>query len=129
VSRYLTVSRPEPECPSLGLQVIVDAKTKDVEALIRDIGERQAIADRQQADAQAKQKELSTNAVIIAEESEKASRALEAAIPALEAAAMALENLNKDDIQELKSFASPPPLVMMVRACSYCRRGGRGRFA
>lgn len=89
-------------------KVIVDAKTKDVEKMISDIGQRQAIADRQQADAQTKQKELGVNAKIIAEESERANKALEAAIPALEAAANALENLDKDDISELKGFASPP---------------------
>ena len=56
-------------------KVIVDAKTLDVEKMIQDIGQRQSIADRQQADAQAKQKELGVNAKIIAEESEKVWRA------------------------------------------------------
>jgi dynein heavy chain len=98
-------------------KIVVDAKTKDVQALIKDIGERQAIADRQQADAKAKSEELAKAAVVIADESAKANKALEAALPALEAAAQALDNLNKDDITEIKAFASPPALVMMVCMC------------
>lgn len=98
-------------------KVIVDAKTKDVQSLIADIGERQAVADRQQADAKVKADDLARNGALIAEESAKANKALEAALPALEAAASALDNLNKDDITEIKAFASPPPLVMMVCMC------------
>jgi dynein heavy chain len=98
-------------------KVIVDSKTRDVESLIRNIGERQAIADNQQKEAHKKQKDLGENAKVIEEESEKANKALEAALPALEAAAAALDNLNKDDITEIKSFATPPPLVMMVCMC------------
>ncbi len=91
---------------------MVDAKTRDAEALIRDIAERQAIADRQQADAQVKQRELETNAKIIETESDKANRALEAALPALEAAAAALDNLNRDDITEIRAFTSPREFVL-----------------
>jgi dynein heavy chain, axonemal len=98
-------------------KIVVDAKTKDVQALIQDIGERQAIADRQQADAKAKGEELAKASLVIADESAKANTALEAALPALEAAAQALDSLNKDDITEIKAFASPPALVMMVCMC------------
>jgi dynein heavy chain len=95
-------------------KIIVDGKTVLVQALIKDIGERQAIADRQQADATVKATELAVQGKIITEESGKASIALEAALPALEAAASALDNLNKDDITEIKAFNTPPTLVMMV---------------
>ena len=97
--------------------VVVNQKTKDVQALIVDIGERQAIADRQQADAKVKADELGKMAKEIAIESAKANKSLEAALPALEAAAAALDGLNKDDITEIKAFASPPPLVMSVMMC------------
>ena len=98
-------------------KAVVDAKTRDVEALIRNIGDRQASADRQQADAQAKKRELDINAKVIEEESERSNKALEAALPALEAAASALDNLDKDAITEIKSFAKPPTFVMMVCTC------------
>ena len=97
--------------------VVVNAKTVDVQALIVDIGERQAVADRQQADAKVKADELGKMAKEITIESAKANKSLEAALPALEAAAAALDGLNKDDITEIKAFASPPPLVMSVMMC------------
>ena len=51
---------------------------------------------------------------MISAEKAKADAALMEALPALEAAAAALENLKKDDITELKSFAKPPALVQAV---------------
>jgi dynein heavy chain len=98
-------------------KVVVDAKTADVQALIADIGSRQGVADRAKAEASAKAAELETTGAVIAQESARANTALEAALPALEAAAAALDNLNKDDITEIKAFASPPPLVMAVCMC------------
>ena len=95
-------------------KIVVDAKTVDVKALIKDIGERQAVADRSRAEAVTKQRDLEVTGRVITEESAKASIALDAALPALEAAAAALDNLNKDDITEIRAFASPPPLVMIV---------------
>nr|CAD7588833.1 unnamed protein product [Timema genevievae] len=43
-----------------------------------------------------------------------AQRDLDAALPAMEAATKALEALNKNDINELKVFNKPPPLVKFV---------------
>ena len=95
-------------------QVVVAAKTGDVQALLADISSRQAGADVARAEAAATQAALETSAAVIAVESARANTALEAALPALAAAERALESLNKDDITELKAFASPPPLVMNV---------------
>lgn len=43
-----------------------------------------------------------------------AQRDLDTAMPAMEAALKALESLNKNDINELKVFQKPPPLVQFV---------------
>ena len=86
-------------------KVIVDSKTKDVESLIRDIADRQKTVDIQNEEAQKKQVELQQSAKIIEVESAKANEALEEAVPALEAAAEALDNLDKNDIVEIRSFA------------------------
>ena len=51
----------------------------------------------------------------IAVEKKEAEVALEAAIPALEEAAEALNDLKKDDITEIRSFAKPHILVQKVR--------------
>ena len=98
-------------------KVIVDAKTIDVKALIKDIEEKTAVANIKQAEAEKKSDELAKAAIIIERESEKAALALGEALPALEAAAAALENLNKDDISELKAFANPSESVINVCMC------------
>lgn len=43
-----------------------------------------------------------------------AQKDLDTAMPAMEAALKALESLNKNDINELKVFQKPPPLVQFV---------------
>jgi hypothetical protein len=48
---------------------------------------------------------LDKDSVIIAREEAEASKALEEAIPALEAAKLALENIFKKDLDELKALA------------------------
>lgn len=50
----------------------------------------------------------------IAVEKEEAEQALAAAIPVLEEAAAALQDLKKDDITEIRSFAKPHILVQKV---------------
>ena len=97
-------------------KAIVDEKTVVCEAMIKNIGEKQAVAGAQQEVAEKKQVEIAA-AEIIAVEKAKADSALEEAIPALEAAAEALDNLNKADITEIKAFASPPKPVMNVCMC------------
>ena len=96
---------------------IVDAKTIDVKALIKDIEEKTAVANVNQEAAAKKEDELAKASVIIERESKKAELALGEALPALEAAASALENLNKDDISELKAFANPSESVINVCMC------------
>ena len=96
---------------------IVDAKTVDVKALIKDIEEKTAVANIKQGEAEKKSDELAKAAIIIERESKKAALALGEALPALEAAAAALENLNKDDISELKAFANPSESVINVCMC------------
>ena len=53
----------------------------------------------------------------ISVEKAEAEVALEAAIPALEEAAQALNDLKKDDITEIRSFAKPHILVQKVSCC------------
>ena len=57
---------------------------------------------------------LQVSSAEIAIEKGEAEVALEAAIPALEEAAEALNDLKKDDITEIRSFAKPHILVQKV---------------
>lgn len=95
-------------------QVVVSAKTVDVEALIKDISAKTTVADEQQAIAATKQAAAEEQNRVIVEEKGKADVALNEALPAVEAAAAALENLEKKDLDEIKGFAKPPELVMAV---------------
>ncbi|POM59710.1 hypothetical protein PHPALM_31519 [Phytophthora palmivora] len=98
-------------------KVVVDEKTLACEALIKTIEEKSAVASKQQEVAAATQIECEKASVLIAREKEEADAALLEALPAVEAAAAALQDLSKADLTELKSFASPPPLVMSVCMC------------
>ena len=91
--------------------VVVNAKTENVQALIAVIQEKTAIASEQQEQATIKQKYAEEQAEIIVREKGLADEALMEALPAVEAASRALENLDKNDLTELKAFTNPPPAV------------------
>ncbi|CAN0459491.1 unnamed protein product, partial [Phaeothamnion confervicola] len=95
-------------------KVVVDEKTRAVEALIAEIQAKSAVAGRQQADASVKQQQVQEQSEVIAKEKALADDALMEALPAVEAAAAALENLDKKDLDEIKAFNSPPQLVKDV---------------
>ena len=73
--------------------------------------------------AEAKQKQLAVEAVEIAEQKKEAEEALAVALPALEEAREALKNLDKSDVTEVKSFATPPPAVATVCECILMMKG------
>jgi dynein heavy chain, axonemal len=95
-------------------KVIVDAKTRQVEALIEVIKTKTEVANARQEEAAKKQEVAAEQSIVIAREKEQADSALVEALPAVEAAAAALENLDKADLQEIKVFTTPPVLVQMV---------------
>jgi dynein heavy chain len=73
-----------------------------------------ADAEAKQKAAQEKEAALSVESVQIAADKKEAEQALTEAIPALEEAAAALNDLKRDDITEIRSFAKPPMLVQRV---------------
>jgi dynein heavy chain len=73
-----------------------------------------ADAETKQKAAQEKEATLQVESVQIAKDKEEAEQALSEAIPALEDAAAALNDLKKDDITEIRSFAKPHILVQRV---------------
>ena len=79
--------------------------------MLQEIGVASAAAEARQVEAQNKEKELEVSSVQIAADKADAEAALEEALPALEEAAQALNDLKKDDITELKSFANPNEMV------------------
>lgn len=74
-------------------------------------------ANTKKEQASEKQVEVEKASKIIAIEKGEAEIALAAALPALEAARLALEDLEKSDITEIRSFATPPEAVQVVCEC------------
>ena len=90
------------------IQVIVDSKTKEVETLITEIQNKTEVVKSSSETAAQKQEEAVKQSKIIEEEKNKADSALMEALPAIEAAAEALNNIRREDLQELKAFNNPP---------------------
>ena len=76
-----------------------------------------------QAIALQKGKEIEDQSKIIEREKKEAEEALTEAMPALEAARLALEDLDKTDVSEIRSFAKPPKSVQIVCECIVVFRG------
>jgi len=86
--------------------------------LIIVITQKTEIAVVQQASAAKKKKELDEQSIIIEKEELEASIALQEAIPALEAAKLALQNVKKKDLDEIKALAQP--LAAIINVCAVC---------
>lgn len=77
------------------------------------------VQQKREADEQAKTVAARTEKLLVEEElvrkeADEAQADLDLAMPALEAATKALEAINKKDLQEIKSYGKPPPLVEKV---------------
>eukprot|EP00960_Hanusia_phi_P039624 753955-Hanusia_phi.AAC.6 len=97
--------------------VVVESKSKEVEEMLVEIEANTEDAVAKQEFATAKEKELDIMKQKIAEQKEDAESQLAYAMPALQEAAEALNNLRKDDITEIRSFAKPAPFVAAVCEC------------
>jgi dynein heavy chain len=92
-------------------------KSLDIPATQKTISKKQDLTKFAQ--------ELEQSSKKINIESAEAEEALEKAMPALEQARIALEQLNKNDITEIRSFATPPESVQIVCECVAIIKGYR----
>lgn len=83
------------------------------------------MANTKKNEASVKQAEVTVQSKAIAIEQADATEALQAAIPVLNAARDALQDLNKNDITEIRSFATPPSEVQVVCECIVIIKGIR----
>uniref|UniRef100_A0A182T3H2 Uncharacterized protein n=1 Tax=Anopheles maculatus TaxID=74869 RepID=A0A182T3H2_9DIPT len=74
-------------------------------------------ANVKKLEASEKSVEVEQQKKIITVEKAEAEEALAAALPALEVARLALSDLDKSDITEIRSFATPPEPVQVVCEC------------
>ncbi|XP_049877279.1 dynein axonemal heavy chain 10 [Pectinophora gossypiella] len=104
-------------------KVIVAEQTKECEQLLKEISKATDTATKKQEVAEVKQVEITEKKAVIEVEKAEAEEVLQAAMPALEAARLALADLEKNDITEIRSFATPPEAVQVVCECVVIIRG------
>nr|XP_031841739.1 dynein heavy chain 10, axonemal [Nomia melanderi] len=104
-------------------RVKVADQTRNCEQLLTSIGESTDIAMEKKQLSEEKRREIEDQRKIINKEQTEARQVLAEAQPALNAARMALAELEKADITEIRSFATPPEPVQIVSECVAMLRG------
>ncbi|CAE7499104.1 DNAH6, partial [Symbiodinium sp. CCMP2456] len=96
------------------LAPVISQKIKEADELV-------PVVTEEQKKAEVIKEKVSSEEVIVRKQADEvkaiaddAQRDLDIAMPALESALKSLDALDKKDIQEIKSFAKPPPLVMLT---------------
>lgn len=106
-------------------KVAVAEKSEACEIMLEEISTGTVQATEKKSLAESKGKEIEEQNVVIAKEKADAEESLAEALPALEAARLALEDLDKGDVTEIRSFAKPPPEVQRVCECIVVFKGIR----
>jgi len=95
-------------------EVEVKQKNEDADKLIKIVGAESEKVGKENAIAVEEQKKVSEISTEVGIKKEDCERDLAKALPALEAAQHALNTLDKTSLTEMKSFANPPPAVLVV---------------
>jgi dynein heavy chain len=106
-------------------KVMVTKRTEEVEALLKEIAEATTEAEEKKQLALVKSTDIQEQTIIIDKEKGEAEMALQEALPALEVARIALEDLDRNDITEIRAFKNPPPQVELVCNCIVILKGVR----
>ncbi|KAF5830619.1 hypothetical protein DUNSADRAFT_14266 [Dunaliella salina] len=104
-------------------KVVVEYATRECNQLLEVISTNTAEVETKAKAAVEKEAQLKVDSENIQVEKADAEAALEEAIPALEEAAAALQDLRREDITEIRSFAKPHVLVQKVCECVVILRG------
>ncbi|XP_056647538.1 dynein axonemal heavy chain 10 [Diorhabda sublineata] len=104
-------------------KVIVAQATAECEAMLTEINASTQAATEKKDIASMKSQEIEEQAKVISAEQSEAEEALAEALPALEVARLALSDLDKSDITEIRSFATPPEPVQTICECVLILRG------
>lgn len=106
-------------------KVTLKESTEACAKLLDEISAKTADATEKQTLAEAKAKEIAVQSEQISVQKQEAEDALAVALPALEEARLALKDLDKNDVTEIRSFATPPPAVQTVCECIVIMKGGK----
>ncbi|XP_035496799.2 dynein axonemal heavy chain 10-like [Scophthalmus maximus] len=104
-------------------KVVLTEKSTACETLLDEIVTNTTVAEEKKTLAEDKAKEIEEQNKVIAVEKKEAESSLAEALPALKAARDALQDLDKSDVTEIRSFAKPPKQVQVVCECILVLRG------
>ncbi|XP_076108254.1 dynein axonemal heavy chain 10-like isoform X2 [Mytilus galloprovincialis] len=104
-------------------KVAVAESTEACEKMLGEISSGTVMATEKKKMAEEKATEIAEQSKVIAVEKKDAEDSLAEALPALEAARIALEDLDKGDVTEIRSFAKPPAEVQRVCECIVIFKG------
>ncbi|NXC37428.1 DYH10 protein, partial [Campylorhamphus procurvoides] len=104
-------------------KIVLTEKTAACEALLQEISANTEVAEVKKKLAEEKAVEIQEQNKIIAVEKAEAEEALDQIKPILEAAKLEVEKLDKAEVTELRSFATPPKQVQVVLDCILIMRG------
>eukprot|EP00041_Stephanoeca_diplocostata_P039521 m.1633795 g.1633795 ORF g.1633795 m.1633795 type:complete len:4492 (+) comp25411_c0_seq1:204-13679(+) len=109
-------------------EVELAEKNKAANELIEKVGIESAKGQKDRDFAAGEEKKVSQLSKEVGAKREDCERDLAKAEPALVAAAEALNSLNKNNLTELKSFASPPPICVEVVGAVMCLLAKNGKI-
>ncbi|XP_078467787.1 dynein axonemal heavy chain 10-like [Lampetra planeri] len=98
-------------------RVIVAEKSTACKLLLEEIVASTVDVNEKRLLVEAKVQEIEDQNLMISKEKKEAEEALAAAMPVLEAARKALQELDKSDVTEIRSFVKPPKQVQTVCEC------------
>ncbi|XP_028292993.1 dynein heavy chain 10, axonemal [Gouania willdenowi] len=104
-------------------KIVLDKKSTACNALLEEIATNTSVAEEKKVLAEEKAKNVVEQNKVIAVEKKEAEDSLAAALPAFEAARSALQDLDKSDVTDIRSFAKPPKQVQVVCECILVLRG------
>eukprot|EP00792_Barthelona_sp_PAP020_P009043 TRINITY_DN3265_c0_g6_i1.p1 TRINITY_DN3265_c0_g6~~TRINITY_DN3265_c0_g6_i1.p1 ORF type:complete len:3839 (+),score=1299.73 TRINITY_DN3265_c0_g6_i1:669-11519(+) len=95
-------------------QIVAKAREKEAQELLADVTRETEVVNKQKAIAEKEQEECEVVEIEVSAKQKAADDDLSRALPAVAAAEAALDTLNKDNLVELKSLASPPAMVAKI---------------
>jgi dynein heavy chain len=97
-------------------EIEVTKKNQEADRLIKVVESETKKVTEQREAAAIEEKEVAEKKERVAERQAECDRDLQKALPALKAAEEALNTLNRNNLTELKSFATPPAAILKVTA-------------
>ncbi|CAF3056070.1 unnamed protein product [Rotaria socialis] len=108
-------------------EIEVTKKNQEADRLIKVVETETKKVTEQREAAAIEEKEVAEKKERVAERQAESDRDLQKALPALKAAEEALNTLNRNNLTELKSFATPPAAILKVTASIQILMAQQGR--